>query len=195
LSESAPDFNAAQQSRGVGAACAVVKVYHVGESDSMPTIEFLEADLARTDHQRAVVELIDAYSRDPTGDGKPLSADVRARLISGLQEHPTTLIILALEGTKRVGIAVCFRGFSTFAARPLLNIHDLNVLPAHRGFGIGRGLIAAVEAKARAMGCCKLSLEVQENNHRARRTYTASGFTHTQYEAKAGSVLFLTKRL
>lgn len=161
----------------------------------MQDIDFLEADLTRTEHQGAVLDLINAYSCDPMGDGKPLSEDARARLIAGLQEHPTTLIILAFKSSEPIGVAVCFRGFSTFAARPLLNIHDLNVLPAFRGIGIGRGLIAAVEAKARELGCCKLSLEVQEKNHRARRTYAASGFTQAQYELEAGNVLFLTKTL
>ena len=161
----------------------------------MQDIHFLEADLTRTEHRRAVLDLIDAYSCDPMGDGKPLSADARARLIAGLQEHPTTLIILAFKSSEPIGVAVCFRGFSTFAARPLINIHDLNVLPAYRGMGIGRGLIAAVEAKARELGCCKLTLEVQEKNHRARQTYAASGFSQALYEPDAGKVLFLTKAL
>jgi GNAT superfamily N-acetyltransferase len=161
----------------------------------MPPVEFIEADLSRADHQNVVVELIDAYSCDPMGDDKPLSPDARARLITRLREHPTTLIILAWKDGMAVGVAVCFRGFSTFAARPLINVHDLNVLPAYRGQGIGRGLIAAVEAKARQMGCCKLSLEVQEKNERARRTYAAAGFNQAQYQPDAGNVLFLTKRL
>ena len=161
----------------------------------MQDVDFLEADLNRPEHQCAVLDLIDAYSCDPMGDGKPLSTDARGRLIAGLREHPTTLIILAFKASEPVGVAVCFLGFSTFAARPLLNIHDLNVLPPYRGIGIGRGLIAAVEAKARELGCCKLSLEVQEKNHRARRTYAASGFSQAQYEPDAGNVLFLTKAL
>jgi GNAT superfamily N-acetyltransferase len=161
----------------------------------MEPIEILEANLSREDHQKAVLELVDAYSRDPMGDGKPLSAEARARLIPGLQQHPTTLIFLAYQAGEPVGIAVCFRGFSTFAAQPLINIHDLNVLAAYRGKGIGQRLIAAVEAKARETGCCKLSLEVQENNHRARRSYTMAGFAQAHYQSEAGGALFLTKRL
>jgi GNAT superfamily N-acetyltransferase len=161
----------------------------------MEPIEIMEANLLRVDHQKAVLELVDAYSCDPMGDGKPLSAEARVRLIPGLQQHPTTLIFLAYQAAEPIGIAVCFRGFSTFAAQPLINIHDLNVLPAHRGKGIGQRLIAAVEAKARTSGCCKLSLEVQENNHRARRSYTAAGFAQAHYQSEAGGALFMTKRL
>ncbi len=130
----------------------------------MNDIRIVEADLDRPEHQRAVLELTDAYSRDPMGDGHPLSPEVREALIPGLQRHPTTLIFLAYDGTDAVGIATCFLGFSTFSARPLINIHDLGVLPAQRGRGIGRQLLAAIESKARALGCCKLTLETQENN-------------------------------
>jgi len=157
--------------------------------------EIVEADLTRVEHQRAIVELIDAYARDPMGDGKPLSAEVRRALIPGLQQHPTTLVFIAYQGGEPVGIAMCFRGFSTFAARPLINIHDFAVLPAHRGQGIGRRLLEAVERKAREMGCCRLTLEVQENNHDARRVYAAAGFAQAMYQDAAGGALFLSKPL
>lgn len=161
----------------------------------MLPIDIVEGDLGRREHQQAVVELIDAYAADPMGNGKPLSTDVRAALIPGLKQHPTTLIFLAYQGSRAVGIAVCFVGFSTFAARPLINIHDLAVLPDGRGRGIGPQLLEAVESKARAMGCCKLTLETQENNHRARRIYQAAGFTQAMYEEAAGGSLFFAKPL
>ncbi len=156
-------------------------------------VEIVEADLNRTEHQQAVVELIDAYARDPMGNGRPLSAEVRRALVPGLQQHPTTVIFLAYQGGKAIGIAVCFRGFSTFAARPLINIHDLAVLPVHRGQGTGRRLLEEVGRKARDMGCCKLTLEVQESNHRARQVYEAVGFSQAEYQEAAGGSLFYSK--
>lgn len=161
----------------------------------MLNVEIVEADLNRTEHQQAVVELIDAYAKDPMGNGKPLSGEVRSALIPGLQQHPTTVIFLAYQAGKAIGITVCFRGFSTFAARPLINIHDLAVLPAHREQGIGRRLLEEVERKARVMGCCKLTLEVQENNRRARKVYEALGFAQSEYVTAAGGGLFLSKPL
>jgi GNAT superfamily N-acetyltransferase len=161
----------------------------------MSTIEIVEADLGRPEHQRAVVEMIDAYARDPMGDGKPLADDVRRELIPGLQRHPTTLIFLAYDRGAPVGIAVCFVGFSTFAAKPLVNVHDITVLPVRRGQGIAAKLLAGVERKARALGCCKLTLEVQENNHRAKKVYQAAGFGRQVYEEAAGGSLFYSKRL
>lgn len=161
----------------------------------MSAIEFIVADLEQPEHQQIVAALINAYSTDPMGDGHPLSAEAAQRLIPGLRKHPTTLILLAFEGKKPVGIAVCFRGFSTFAARPLMNIHDLHVLPSHQGRGIGRGLIEAVAAKARELDCCKLTLEVQNQNHRARKTYAASGFRQQHDESPGGGVIFMTRPL
>lgn len=161
----------------------------------MPPVEIVEADLTRADHQHAVVELIDVYARDPMGNGAPLPDDVRGALIPGLKQHPTTIILLAYQDGKAVGIAVCFRGFSTCAARPLVNIHDLAVLPACRGQGVGRRLLEAVEQKARDMGCCKLTLEVLENNHRAKQVYEEAGFAQAVYQEAAGGALFLSKSL
>jgi GNAT superfamily N-acetyltransferase len=85
-------------------------------------------------------------------------------------------------------------GFSTFYARPLVNVHDLSVLAAHRGQGVGRQLLAAVEAEAQRLGCCKLTLEVLERNP-ARRLYESCGFEHVEYDNDAGMSLFYAKTL
>jgi ribosomal protein S18 acetylase RimI-like enzyme len=161
----------------------------------MQPIEIQQADLNRPDHRQAVLELINAYAADPMGNGKPLTEEVRCSLISGLQKHPTTIIFLAYQGTNAVGIAVCFQGFSTFAARPLINVHDLAVLPACRGQSIARRLLEAVEHTAKAMGCCKITLEVLENNRGARDLYHAAGFAQVQYQEAAGGSLFYSKPL
>jgi len=162
---------------------------------SEPINYCIEADLSREDHQRAVLDMVNAYAQDPMGAGRSLPPENLRRLIPGLREHPTTLIFLAYQDDRPIGIAVCFIGFSTFAAQPLINIHDLAILPEHRGQGIGRRLLAEVERKADSMGCCKLTLEVQENNHRARGVYAAAGFAQAVYEEEAGGALFLSKRL
>jgi GNAT superfamily N-acetyltransferase len=161
----------------------------------MQAVDIVEADLTRAEHQDAVLTMIDAYARDPMGNGAPLPAAVKQALIPGLREHPTTLIFLAFSGDRAVGIAVCFLGFSTFKARPLVNIHDLAVLPGLRGGGVGRRLLAAVEEKARTLGCCKVTLEVLENNHRAMKVYAATGFAQATYTDEGGGALFYAKML
>ena len=158
-------------------------------------IRILEADLGLREHQDAVLAMVDAYSRDPFGDGKPLGDEARSRLIPGLRKHPTTLVFLAMEDARPVGAAVCFIGFSTFAARPLVNVHDLVVLPDYRGKGVGRSLLEGVERKARELGCCKLTLEVLDRNERALGTYTSFGFARYTLQDGAGEAIFLTKPL
>jgi len=136
-----------------------------------------------------------AYAQDPMGNGRDLSEDARRTLIDQLRAHPTTLIFLALHQSEAVGIVTCFVGFSTFAARPLINIHDLHVVKEYRRRGVARLLLEAVETEARGLGCCKLTLEVQENNHPARALYGSFGFVGGEYEPEAGTVLFREKRL
>ena len=52
-----------------------------------------------------------------------------------------------------------------------------------------------VEQKARDTDCCKVTLEVQQNNHRAQRICEAAGFSRSVYVAAAGGALFLSKSL
>jgi ribosomal protein S18 acetylase RimI-like enzyme len=58
----------------------------------------------------------------------------------------------------------------------LINIHDLAVTAECRGQGVGRRLLEGVEAKARALGCGKVTLEVREDNVSARGLYRRFGF-------------------
>jgi ribosomal protein S18 acetylase RimI-like enzyme len=160
----------------------------------MPEVTVIEADLQDQRHQAAIVYLVDAYARDPMGNGEGLPAEVRDRLMAGLQQHPTTMIYLAFDDDKPVGIAVCFVGFSTFAAQPLINIHDLAVVAEYRGRGVGRLLLERVEARGRELGCCKLTLEVRADNQRAQRLYARVGFGDVTFNQGA-CTWFLQKPL
>lgn len=155
----------------------------------------VQADLARAEHQAAILELLNGYSSDPMADGVPLADETRQNLIPALQRHPTTHIFLAFHAGVAVGLAICFLGFSTFAARPLLNIHDFYVAATHRGAGISRRMMEAIERRARELNCCKITLEVLEGNHRARSVYAASGFAQAQNLPGNGGALFLSKSL
>jgi glucose/arabinose dehydrogenase len=86
----------------------------------------------------AVLRLLDAYAADPMGNNRGLPRATRARLVPTLREVPGHLVLLAFAGADAVGLAIAFQGFSTFRARPLLDVHDLSVLPAHRGGGVLR---------------------------------------------------------
>lgn len=106
--------------------------------------EFFEADLTDDATGREIVELLDGYANDFFGGNEPLSDYTRANLIRELRGRPTTHVFLArsTEGAKDyVGLAMCFEGFSTFACKPLINIHDFYVKPEYRRRGISSALM------------------------------------------------------
>jgi len=158
------------------------------------TIEVRLANLGSGADAAAIVAVLDSYASDPRGGGIPLSAEVKARLIPGLAGHPTSRVWLAFDAGQAIGLCVGFMGFSTFRAMPLINIHDLAVVPGRRGGGVGRALLTAVEGHARAAGCCKLTLEVQDDNHPARLLYERFGFRDVVY-GDSGPTQFLSKDL
>jgi ribosomal protein S18 acetylase RimI-like enzyme len=140
------------------------------------TVHVREADFDDERDTDGFVAVLDSYASSPIGGGRALTADVRKRVVPMLRAHPTSLVLLAIADDAPVGIAVCFFGMSTFRARPLLNIHDLAVLPQYQGKGVGPALLEAVEERARREGCCKLTLEVLDDNERARAVYRRFGF-------------------
>ncbi len=159
-----------------------------------PALTIALADYRDPRDAADVVALLDAYARDPMGGGTPLGEDVKARLAGDLAANPQAFSLLARLDDTAVGLANCFMGYSTFAAAPLVNIHDVAVLPDHRGTGIGRALLAAVEAEALKRGACKITLEVLSGNP-ARHLYAACGFGDYQLDPATGHALFWQKRL
>jgi ribosomal protein S18 acetylase RimI-like enzyme len=155
-------------------------------------VQVRRADLRDDADAAAIVMLLDAYAADPRGGGVPLPDAVKARLVAGLCATTAARVWLAFDGLQPVGVCVAFLGYSTFQARPLLNIHDLAVLPGCRGRGTGGALLAAAEAQALAEGCCKLTLEVQDDNTPARQLYERFGFRDVRY-GDSGPTRFLSK--
>ncbi len=162
--------------------------------DTNTAVAVRRADLDAPGDAAAIVQLLNAYASDPRGGGNPLTVAVQQRLGAGLRAHPTTRVWLAFDGQAAVGVCVGFIGYSTFNARPLLNIHDLAVLAGERGRGTGRALLAAAEAHARDADCCKLTLEVQDDNTPARKLYERFGFLDVRY-GDSGPTRFLGKPL
>ncbi|MGY3866657.1 GNAT family N-acetyltransferase [Aeromonas bivalvium] len=157
--------------------------------------EIIRADLHNRQHGEALVSLLDEYARDEMGGGSPLADEVKANLAEALAARPGAHVLLAWVDGEPVGVATCFEGFSTFSCRPLLNIHDIAVHPAHRGRGLGKALLAEADRLARELGCCKLTLEVLEGNKVAQAAYRASGFEGYELDPQVGRAMFWHKRL
>jgi ribosomal protein S18 acetylase RimI-like enzyme len=146
-------------------------------------------------HAAALLDLLDAYARDPAGGGEALSDFVRKNLPGQLAARPFVFSVLAFDGDTPVGLVNAIEGFSTFACRPLVNVHDVVVAPGHRRRGVAARLFDEVETIARERGACKLTLEVLEGNTSAQDLYRRLGFTAYQLDPAMGSAQFLQKWL
>ncbi|MEJ2481201.1 MAG: GNAT family N-acetyltransferase [Acidihalobacter sp.] len=158
-------------------------------------IEIVELDLTLPAHAEALLEMMSGYSLDAMGAGKPLPETVRTELVPRLRERNDYLGVLAFDGEEPAGLAHGFEGFSTFMARPLLNIHDVFVASAHRGQGLAPRMLARLEELARERGCGKLTLEVLESNTPAQAAYRKFGFEAYMLDPKTGRAFFWEKKL
>jgi ribosomal protein S18 acetylase RimI-like enzyme len=166
---------------------------------SAATVRVCRADYSNTLHAKALVHLLDAYARDPMGGAEPLSEFAKANLVSALAARPQAYSVLAFatadngEAEQAVGLVNCIEGFSTFACKPLVNVHDVAVLPAFRGQRVAEKMLALAEQIAIERGACKLTLEVLDGNNGAMRLYQRLGFANYQLDPAAGQARFMQK--
>jgi len=155
----------------------------------------LQADYSDNLHAHAIVQLLDAYAQDPAGGGTPLSSFAKENLVQELVRRPQAFSVLAFDGDAPVGLVNCIEGFSTFACKPLVNVHDVVVLASHRGQRVGEQMLALAEQIAIQRGACKLTLEVLTGNPSAIKLYERIGFAGYQLDPAMGHAVFLQKWL
>lgn len=158
-------------------------------------LQIVRADLGNSSHAEALVYLLNAYAMDPMGGGEALSDFTRANLADRLHARTDAYAVLAYDDDTPVGLVVCIEGFSTFACKPLMNIHDVVVLASHRGRDIAGKMLAEVEILAKELGCCKLTLEVLEGNGPAQSAYRRFGFAAYELDPAMGQARFWEKKL
>ncbi len=165
-------------------------------TESAPShLRICRADYNNPVHAGALVLLLDAYARDAAGGGEPLGDFAKSHLVKELAARPQAFSVLAFDDAQPVGLINCIEGFSTFACRPLVNIHDVAVLPSHRGQRVGEQMLALVDEIARERGACKLTLEVLQGNRSAIRLYERVGFAGYQLDPAMGQAQFFQKWL
>jgi ribosomal protein S18 acetylase RimI-like enzyme len=157
--------------------------------------EILKADLSNPVHGNAFVYLLNLYALDPMGGGEELSDFAKDNLVKTLRHRTDFHVILAFVNGDGAGLITCIDGFSTFACKPLLNIHDVVVKPKYRGRGLSKLMLAKVEEIALEKGCCKLTLEVLEENHAAKAAYASFGFEGFVLDEDMGKAEFWQKKL
>jgi GNAT superfamily N-acetyltransferase len=144
------------------------------------SIKIIEGDFKKPDHRESFVVLLNEYIKDEMGGGQIIKGARKEKILGEIGAHPSSLVLFALCDKMYVGMVVCFWGYSTFRVCPLLNVHDLIVLPAYRQKGIGKRLMDTVEEKAHASGCGKITLEVRHDNKQAHRLYRSLGYGECQ---------------
>ena len=158
-------------------------------------IEIVRVDYQNPDHISDLVALMDQYALDPMGGGEGLPDKVKANLGNNLAKLPSAISLLAYVGNEAVGLLNAFEGFSTFACKPLINVHDVIVSFSYRRKGISHHLLSSLEEIAKEKGCCKLTLEVLSQNKTAKTSYQKMGFAPYQLDPKSGQAEFWQKDL
>ena len=158
-------------------------------------IQVVSADMPLASHAQAVLMLLDDYARDPAEGGQGLSDYAKSNLISAMKSRDSMFSVLAYDGEQPVGLVNAIEGFSTFACKPLVNVHDVTVLASHRGKGIARQMLARVADIARKRGAVKLTLEVLSGNAPALKVYTDLGFKGYELDPAMGKAQFMQMAL
>jgi len=155
----------------------------------------LFADYSDEFHTSAIVNLMNAYAMDKMGGGEPLPEVVKQNLVSEMAKVPNAFTVLSFVDGKPAGLINCFMGFSTFKAKPLINIHDIIVISDYRGMQLSQLMLEKVEELALEKGCCKLTLEVLQGNTIAQNSYEKFGFANYVLDPEMGSAMFWQKVL
>ncbi|MGD2036101.1 MAG: GNAT family N-acetyltransferase [Bacteroidales bacterium] len=140
-------------------------------------IKIIDCDFENPNHCRAVIDLMKDYMTDEMGgELDPHSPETANKMIEGLKNHPSKLVLLAELQGELIGLTNSFINYGTFAAKPFINIHDIVVLKKFRSAGVGKKLMEANIKRAKELGCGKITLEVREDNIKARGLYRNFGF-------------------
>lgn len=156
-------------------------------------IELIDVDFKNPKHADDMITLLDHYAQDPMGGGNSLSMNAKKNLANELSKLPHAFAVITYADDKPAGLITCFEGFSTFACKPLISIHDIIVHTDFRGVGISQKLLEKVEEVAIAKGCCKITLEVLEGNTIAQNAYMKFGFAGYELDPVMGKAMFWQK--
>jgi len=140
-------------------------------------LSILQVDLQNQIHCEQLIKLLNDYMKDPMGNNSPMDKRMAPQIVSGLKAHSGFLGFFVLAGDHYAGLANCNMNFSTFQAKPLINIHDFIIAPEFRNIGAGSFLLRGIINHASQNGYCRVNLEVREDNLTAKSLYKKMGFS------------------
>lgn len=161
----------------------------------MSSVEIRKVDYLNDRDAQALRQMMQCYATDLMGGGQAIDEQLLQLLPEAMHQQAGAVSFIAWVDQRAVALINAFPGFSTFAVKPLLNIHDIIVHPEFRGQGIAKQLLAAVEGHARDLYCCKLTLEVLSENTTAKKAYSNFGFVVYQLDPDQGHAEFWQKKL
>lgn len=124
----------------------------------LSTIVRLIRDLAEYEKLAHAVDLDEAKLRDHLFGPRPYAE-----------------VLLAEDAGAVVGFALFFHNYSTFRGKPGIYLEDLFVVPAARGKGFGKALLAELAKLAVARDCARVEWSVLNWNEPSINFYKALG--------------------
>jgi ribosomal protein S18 acetylase RimI-like enzyme len=135
--------------------------------------------LAQPHEAGAVARLIAAFRDHLEGSG-PSDDEVLSGVERLLGEADTEFLLAAAgDGAPAAGVAQLRFRYGIWRAGGDCLLEDLYVDAAARGAGLGHALVEATLDRARARGCRRVELDVNERNEAAQRLYGSFGFSAT----------------
>jgi ribosomal protein S18 acetylase RimI-like enzyme len=123
--------------------------------------------------ETTVLPLAEAFHRE---DGHPLAPSGPATIGALLRGSPLGEIFLLEEAGLNLGYFVLCYTMSVEFGGLVVILDDLYLLPQARGRGVGRAVIAKIEAIAREKKAVQVFLEVEKANARALNFYRQHGW-------------------
>jgi ribosomal protein S18 acetylase RimI-like enzyme len=121
-----------------------------------------------------------AAFRDHLRLGAPTDDEMRHGVDRLLRDPETEFLLAEPEaGAPPAGVAQLRFRYGVWRAGGDCLLEDLYVDAAARGAGLGQALVAAALDRARARGCRRVELDVNESNEAAQRLYGRFGFSAT----------------
>jgi len=161
----------------------------------MSQIKVILVDYKNKAHASDLSFLLDEYAKDPMGGTEPLSVRVKQTVVTELSRLSYAFSIICYVDGMPAGLSNCFDSFSTFACKPIINIHDFVVLKEFRGKNLSQKMLQKIEDIAISKGCCKITLEVLSGNEIAKKTYKKFGFCDYELNSETGSAVFWQKQI
>jgi ribosomal protein S18 acetylase RimI-like enzyme len=124
----------------------------------------------------SVVRLL-AEFRDWWGKAEPTTAQIRDTVDALLDDGATDFLLGGPERDDPDGVCQVRYRLSVWTSAPDCWLEDLYVRDSARRAGLGSALVKAAIDSARARGCRRIELDVNESNEAALELYRRAGFS------------------